>query len=153
MNRSLLIMTGLVSILEGAAFPAPKLKESETGLKPWQGTWVYESQTLGGIALTADQRDEIWVIVEGELLTKTGVAGSVHRYKIKLDSTTSPKSIDLVSHEHPSGMTFTQIGIYEWNGETLRVCLDNSGKVRPKEFRSPKGQDNIYVSVLKRKVK
>lgn len=153
MIRSLLSQVAVVSLLAIPSSGAPKLKDPDAGLKQWQGTWVYERQTIGGWDLPEDRRDKIWVVVEGDIMTKTGVAGSMQKYKIKLDSTTSPKSIDLVSPEHPSGETETHIGIYEWDGETLRMCFDNSGEKRPKEFRSPKGQDNIYLSVLKRKAK
>ena len=153
MIRSLLSQVAVVSLLAIPSSGAPKLKDPDAGLKQWQGTWVYERQTIGGWDLPEDRRDKIWVVVEGDIMTKTGVAGSNLKYKFKLDPTTTPKSIDLVSHEHPSGKTFTHIGIYEWDGETLRMCFDNSGEKRPKEFRSPKEQDNIYLSVLKRKTK
>jgi uncharacterized protein (TIGR03067 family) len=81
---------------------------------------------------------------------ETGLAPGA-KDKIKLDTTTSPKSIDLISIDHPSGKTFTEVGIYEWDGETLRLCMDNTGKERPKEFKSPAGKEQIYLSVLKKR--
>jgi uncharacterized protein (TIGR03067 family) len=118
-----------------------------------QGTWDYESQASDGRELNSIDRASIWVEVEGELMTKTGRAGSGLRYKITLDPSANPRTIDLVSVGHPSGMTFVHKGIYEWNGKLLRLCLDNTGKDRPKEFKAPAGQDNIYVSVLRRRDK
>jgi uncharacterized protein (TIGR03067 family) len=147
----------VVSVAVGAAQPPkPGPEPAPTPaaeLKRMQGAWAYHSQTIGGWELPKDQRDAIWVEVKGDLMTKTGGAGGRLKYKIKLDPAADPKTIDLVSHEHPSGKTFVQKGIYRWEGEVLRLCFDNTGKERPKEFVSPDGQDNIYMSVLKRKEK
>ena len=34
----------------------------------------------------------------------------------------------------------TILAIYELNGDTLRVCYDLTGKVRPTEFKTKKGE-------------
>lgn len=129
-------------------------QEAKTELKQWQGIWNLESQTIGGWELPKRQRDAMWMEIHGDIMTKTGVGGGGLKYKITLDPTTNPKSIDLVSQERRrDGKVFVQKGIYEWDGKTLRMCFDNTGKSRPKEFKSPKDKDNIYLSVLKRKDK
>ncbi len=115
-----------------------------------QGSWTYHSQTIGGWELPKDRRDAIWVEVKGDLWVLTD--GRL-KYKIKLDPAADPRTIDLVSHEHPSGKTFIQKGIYRWEDGVLRLCFDNTGKERPRGFASPDGQDNISMSVLKRKEK
>ena len=147
----------VVSAAAGAAQPPkPGTEPAPTAaaeLKQMQGSWGYHSQTIGGWELPKDRWDAIWVKVEGDLMTKTGRAGGGLKYKIKLDPAADPKTIDLVSHEHPSGKTFIHKGIYRWEDGVLRLCFDNTGKERPKEFVSPDGQDNIYMSVLKRKEK
>lgn len=130
--RTHVVAIAAVLVSSVAAAPRPKLDLTPASeLKLFQGTWLYTNQTSGGRALDPRSRDRIWVEVDGDIMTKTGVAGSNLRYKIVLDPTTSPKTIDLVSHQHPSGKTFVQKGIYEWDGEALRLCLDNSGKERP----------------------
>lgn len=152
MNRTLIIRIALASLVAGpiSAAPRPKAEsEPEGDLKRMQGSWLYVSQTIGGRSINEKDRGELWVNVDGDLMAKSGNL----KYKIVLDLKTNPKGIDLVSHEHPSGKTFIHKGIYEWDGETLRFCFDNTGTVRPKEFNSPAGKDNIYLSVLKRKAK
>jgi uncharacterized protein (TIGR03067 family) len=132
--------------------PGPKTEvKPETELQRMAGTWEYQSQAIGGRELPADRRANIWVVIDGDVMTReTGLAPGA-KDKIKLDTTTSPKSIDLISIDHPSGKTFTEVGIYEWDGETLRLCMDNTGKERPKEFKSPAGKEQIYLSVLKKR--
>jgi uncharacterized protein (TIGR03067 family) len=150
--RTRLGLVVIAALLNWSVLAAPRQKpdvKPEAELKKMQGPWTYQSQTIGGRELTQVRLKDIWMEIDGDLMTKAGGG----KYKIKLDPTTDPKSIDLVSHEHPSGKTFIHKGIYEWDGETLRICLDNSAKERPKEFRSLAGQDNIYISVLNRKEK
>ncbi|WP_020475809.1 TIGR03067 domain-containing protein [Zavarzinella formosa] len=147
----------VVSIVIWPAWAAPRLKPQsptvEEELKRMQGTWRYLSQSIGGLELNEKDRDRIWVEIEGERLTKTGAAGGGRRYKVVIDPVASPRRIDLVSIDHPSGKTFTHTGIYEWDGEFLRMCFDNTGVERPKEFKALEGRENIYLSVLKRRDK
>jgi uncharacterized protein (TIGR03067 family) len=149
MGRTLLQVIAVAVLWAGPGPAAPRLKP-DPEVKQLQGTWAYDSQTIGGRSLHLAAGDELWVEVAGDILTKGRADGSGLKYKVVLDPAARPKAIDLVSHEHPSGRTFVQKGIYEWNGENLRLCFNNTGKDRPKEFRSPAGRDNIYVSVLRR---
>ncbi len=151
--RMAVVLIALVAPAWAAPRPKPEAPTADGELKRMQGTWLYESQTIGGREIGQKSRDEIWVEIEGDILTKAGTAGGRLQYKVTLDPSAKPPAIDLVSTPRPSGKTFTQKGIYEWDGKSLRMCFDNTGKERPKEFRSPDGQDNICVSVLKRKAK
>jgi uncharacterized protein (TIGR03067 family) len=83
---------------------------------------------------------------EGKLTAKRGeeaqVAGSY-----KLDSSTSPKSIDLTM----GAVTF--LGIYELKGDTLTICHGSRGDPRSTKFASEKGSANRVLTVLKREKK
>jgi uncharacterized protein (TIGR03067 family) len=148
------MVAAAVALPVGAAPQSkPEAPTAATELERMQGTWDYESQTIGGRELPADRRAKIWVVIDGDTRTRETGLGPGLKDKITLDPSASPRTIDLVSVGHPSGRTFTEKGIYEWDGKLLRLCLDNTGKDRPKEFKSPAGQDNIYVSVLRRRAK
>jgi hypothetical protein len=41
------------------------------------------------------------------------------------------------------------LGIYEFDGDKLKVCFDATGKKRPTEFKSPPGSET-FVNVHKR---
>lgn len=55
----------------------------------------------------------------------------------KADTTSKPHTLDITGTEGPNkGRTLR--GIFEVNGDTLRVCYDLTGKVRPSKFESLK---------------
>ena len=66
----------------------------------------------------------------------------------KLDPSRSPKALDVTVAEGPNKGA-VMLGIYEINGDTLKVCFDAQGKKRPTEFTSPPGSD-YFVNVHKR---
>jgi uncharacterized protein (TIGR03067 family) len=68
-------------------------------------------------------------------------------HKMKLDPTKSPKHVDL---EHYATGVPAWPGIYELNGDDLKVCLNLEGKARPTEFKTKAG-DKCLLLVLKRK--
>ena len=66
----------------------------------------------------------------------------------KLDPSKSPKTIDVMMTEGLKKGA-VMLGIYEIDGDTLRVCFDEEGKKRPTEFKSPAGSQT-FVNVHKR---
>jgi uncharacterized protein (TIGR03067 family) len=59
------------------------------------------------------------------------------------DSSKSPKTIDYVSKGK------TQLGIYEFEGDVLKVCVSAPGSPRPAEFKSIPG-DGRTLTVWRR---
>lgn len=57
--------------------------------------------------------------------------------KYKLDSSKSPREIDIVRKRKDQELTFQ--GIYAIEGDRLKVCLAGAGHPRPKKFRSGEG--------------
>ena len=66
----------------------------------------------------------------------------------KIDPTKSPKTIDVTMTEGPNKGAI-MLGIYEIDGDTLKVCFDAEVKKRPTEFKSPAGSET-FVNVHKR---
>jgi uncharacterized protein (TIGR03067 family) len=66
----------------------------------------------------------------------------------KLDPSKSPKAIDVKVTEGPAKGAL-MLGIYEINGDTLKVCFDAEGKKRPTHFKSAPGSAT-FVNVHKR---
>src|SRR3954471_19749577 len=77
-----------------------------------------------------------WTVKEGD---KVLVAGTQ-----KLDPSKKPHEIDSVITE---GKGNTMLGIYELEGDRMKVCFDPQGKERPKEFTPKAGQ---YAGVIQR---
>jgi uncharacterized protein (TIGR03067 family) len=102
-----------------------------------EGVWKLESIQTNGQPPYRER--EIWVFRHG-MLTRAG-DGHVFNSKIWVDSAASPKSLDTDS--------LFAMGIYEIDGDTLRVAQTLRGMPRPAEFRTTRG-DQRTVSVLNR---
>jgi uncharacterized protein (TIGR03067 family) len=71
--------------------------------------------------------------------------GKPDEIEYKIDSTTTPKSLDLIeAKDRP------MLAIYELDGDTLKLCVSEGGQkgVRPTEMKSD--GKNIAVITLKR---
>src|SRR6202008_2499266 len=111
-------------------------------------TWTIESSEFAGQKLPADQLKNFVVIYEGD---KHTVKHGDQVFQVgtqKIDPSKSPKTIDVTMTEGPS-KGVVMLGIYEFDGDTLKVCFDPQGKKRPTEFKSEAGSQN-FLNVHKR---
>ena len=144
---TLLCTLGL-SAFGGTGARADDKAEVEKELKKFQGTWTFESVEAGGKKLPADQFKGITVTFEGDKYAVKKGDEVVEAATQKLDPSKSPKAIDVTLTEGPNKGSVL-LGIYEIDGDTLKVCFDLRGKKRPTEFKSPAGSET-FVNVHKR---
>src|SRR5262249_26183745 len=93
--------------------------------------------------LPADDLKAFIVIFEGDKHTLKMGDKVVQAGTQKIDPSKSPKTIDVTMTEGPSKGAI-MLGIYEIDGDTLKVCFDREGKKRPTEFKSPPGSQNFF---------
>jgi uncharacterized protein (TIGR03067 family) len=128
--------------------PADDKADLEKEVRKFQGTWTIESSETGGTPIPPGELKGLIVIFEGDKHTvKTGDE-VIQVGTQKLDPSKSPKAIDVTMTEGPNKGA-VMLGIYEIDGDTLRVCFDPRGKKRPTEFKSAPGSEN-FVNVHKR---
>jgi uncharacterized protein (TIGR03067 family) len=142
-NACVVMVTGL--ILVGLARGGDAKKD----LDALQGTWRIDSiQESFGKAPPEDSVKEFVVTVKDDVMkvSHKGAAGPV--FKLKLDPTKSPKTIDFMHSEGPDKGK-TEPGIYEIEGDTFRYCVTDIGKERPTQIATKEGTKNS-VFVLKR---
>ncbi|HZU36492.1 MAG TPA: TIGR03067 domain-containing protein [Gemmataceae bacterium] len=138
---------GLV-VATGTGVRADDKADVAKELKKFQGVWTFESVEAGGKKAPADQFKGVTVtfagnkhtVKKGDQVLQVGIQ--------KLDPSKSPKAIDVRIIEGPNKGA-VMLGIYEINGDTLKVCFDESGKKRPTEFKSAPGSET-FVNVHKR---
>jgi uncharacterized protein (TIGR03067 family) len=112
-----------------------------------QGTWNIVALESDGNKLPATMFDGAQIVIQGDQFESLGM-GAVYRGKVKLDSGKKPKHFDIVITEgHAKGMT--NLGIYELDGGTWKLCLDTTGKTRPKTFAT-KPMSGLALETLKR---
>jgi uncharacterized protein (TIGR03067 family) len=143
----LVVLIGAVGFVASGAVADDKA-DLEREVKKFQGTWTFESSEAGGKALPAAQLKELVLTFEGDKHTVKKGNEVIQVGTQKLDPSKSPKTIDVTMTEGPSKGA-VMLGIYEFNGDTLKVCFDSGGKKRPTEFKSPPGSET-FVNVHKR---
>ena len=120
----------------------------EKEVRKFQGTWTIESSVTGGKEIPAGDLKGFVLIFEGDKHTLKKGDEVVQVGTQKIDPSKSPKTIDVTMHEGPNKGA-VMLGIYEIDGDTLRVCFDPEGKKRPTKFKSASGSQT-FVNVHKR---
>ena len=144
---TLLCAFGLV-VSGGTGTRAGGKADVEKELKKFQGVWTVESLESGGKKIPADTFKGMTLTYEGDKYTVKNGKEVIQVGTQKVDPSKSPKTIDVTMTEGPNKGA-VMLGIYEINGDTLRVCFDTEGKKRPAEFKSPPGSQT-FVNVHKR---
>ena len=79
-----------------------------------------------------------WTVREGDKVVVSGTQ--------KLNPSRTPHEVDSLTTEG-DGKGTTMLGIYEFKGDTMRVCFDPQGKERPTSITPKEGQ---FAGVIKR---
>ncbi len=117
-------------------------------LKKFHGVWTFESIEAGGKKPPADTLKGLTVTFAGDKYTVKKGDEVIQVGRQKLDPSKSPKAIDVMVIEGLNKGA-VMLGIYEIDGDTLKVCFDEEGKKRPTEFKSAPGSQT-FVNVHKR---
>jgi uncharacterized protein (TIGR03067 family) len=141
-------LVSLVCALGLVAAAADDKPDVAKETKKFQGNWTIESSETGGQKVPAEQLKELVLTFEGDKHTVKHGSDVVQAGTQTIDPAKSPKAIDVTITEGPSKGA-VMLGIYEFDGDTLKVCFDPEGKKRPTEFKSPAGS-MVFVNVHKR---
>jgi uncharacterized protein (TIGR03067 family) len=98
-----------------------------------QGEWSLASAMNDGEPMPDNLRKQMKWSFKGDVATRTMSGKPLMKAKITIDPSKMPKTIDHQITDAIFGGG-TQLGIYELDGNTLKVCLSYNGGERPKEF-------------------
>ncbi len=126
---ALLVATALLS-----ATDVPRDDPSAADLARMQGDWMVASMKSNGIVVPADDAQALFRSIDGEKFTITRYTKIVNQGTFKVDATKSPKTIDTLPTTLAPAAGQPILGIYEFDGEKLRVCNGKPGQPRPKNF-------------------
>ena len=141
---SLAVLAGLIAA--AAAVAADKGDDDLAALK---GDWKVADSLqagLGGFLKPFQKGGKATdaVRVEGDKLRFLLGKDTLSEFRVKLDPSKSPPTIDLVSGKK------TYLGIYELKGDTFRLCLVE-GKKRPTDLTGTKERtESVVALTLKR---
>lgn len=130
------LVTAIASLMAIAAFAGTDTILPDSDLGRLQGRWTAR----------AGARREVRVIlqidgrkVDASINTPQGIRFRL-RGELKLDESTSPRSLDWVKFSGADQQEFPDVlGIYKINRETFTICNGGLNGPRPKEFKSGEG--------------
>ncbi len=139
-------MRTLLLVAAGLLVAADEKADGKKDLEKLKGKWEYVSFESNGIKLPADQIKQMsitytgdrWTVREGDKVVVSGTQ--------KLNPARTPHEVDSLTTEG-EGKGTTMLGIYEFKGDTMRVCFDPRGKERPTSFTPKEGQ---FGGIIKR---
>jgi RNA polymerase sigma factor (sigma-70 family) len=117
-------------------------------LKKLQGTWNMVALEIENAKMAANAFKGSKIVVKDDTFTTISM-GANYKGTLKIDITSTPKTIDMMFTEGPEKGN-TSLGIYELDGDTWKICLTLGGnKARPKEFVTKPGSSHA-LETLKR---
>lgn len=146
-----LSLTTLFVTLFGTSFtPAPEEKKDSEKI---QGEWeIVAAEQQGTDRSSFVQNFSPTMVIEGTKYTFTA-GNNIERGEIKLD----PKAkIPTLDQDIQEGIQKgkTQLGIYKFEGDTLKICLsEEGGTTRPSSFKTVAEGPEYVMFTLKRKKK
>lgn len=141
MKRRLVLVAAL-------SFVAPSAEAvADGGL---EGIWNVTRMERGGRTPPPELLKSLKVVVEGKTLKMTdGKRGESATFEV--DDTVTPHAIDAVFKEGPNGdVERKAAGIYELDGNVLKVAWRKDGGPRPTVFATPPGERTSELWVLER---
>jgi uncharacterized protein (TIGR03067 family) len=118
------------------------LRAQDDDLKKFEGTWK-ATEIYGGEM--KDARQKLTWTIKGDKITTDGTLGKTE-YIFKLDASKKPKGIEMTVIVNGKAFAKYQ-GLYDLDGDTLKVIRGDQSKVQPKALAA---QKQCQYAVFKR---
>lgn len=140
-------MTTHALLIWAALLPAtadvPATDANAKDLAKMQGDWMVVSITSDGRKLSDDEAQTLFRSAKGNQCTIYNFNRPISKVTFKIDATKTPKTIDST----PNGPAKSPpvLGIYEFEGDKLKVCNSRPGMPRPTSFDAKEGSNHTTV--------
>jgi uncharacterized protein (TIGR03067 family) len=136
-----LVMKRLPLLLLALAFAVgaegPNEDAAAKDLKRMEGDWVVVSMEVDGLKVPDEDAMAYFRTVKGDEYTVSRYRRVAGKGTIRLDATKKPRAID--ARPAGDGEAKSLLGIYEFDGNKLKLCFARPGAERPTEFASKEG--------------
>jgi uncharacterized protein (TIGR03067 family) len=112
-------------------------KSAHNDLERLQGTWSVRTLELDGQQTPEAMLGDTRIEVKGDRFTTSGM-GATYFGKLALDTSTNPPHIEMHFEAGPEN-GHVNLGIYELDGDTWKICLSTRGTDRPSRFATSPG--------------
>ena len=137
--------SSLASVLAGALLSSYALADDNKDVEKLAGDWAVVTTDHHGRKVTEDERSRPIVTFKDNQMTVLR-NGDIRPGTFKIDPNKTPAQIDVTLGYGPDkGKTFE--GIYQLDGDQLKLCVRDKGAGRPVEF---KGGEGLLFVTLKR---
>jgi RNA polymerase sigma factor (sigma-70 family) len=120
--------------------PRAKAEAPKTDKERLQGTWVGVSINAKGEGVPAEQARAYRITFAGDRVKPQRPLEAAEDYPYRIDPMQKPKTIDFLARR-------AGLGVYEFAGDKLRLCLTDEDAPRPTDFKP--GERRVVI-VLKR---
>lgn len=133
-------MLPILSLLCVMTVAQPATDASKEELRKFQGTWTIELQEEDGKKLTEAELKGRTISFGSSLflVRRKAVMEQIGKMKIDPAKKSINATVDKGAHEGD-----LMPGIYEFDGDTLKICLSTDGDSRPKDFKA--GADRLLM--------
>lgn len=149
MKAQLLTVFAMVLVSVGPALAQDDAVKKEAA--KFQGVWQLVSGEDNGQPVAEIIIQNLKIVIKDDQLKLQGDAGLISKaakVTVKIDPSTTPRCIDFkVDAGSEKGLVLE--GIYEWKGDTVKICVYQGGGNRPLEFET-KANSNRLLFVMKK---
>ena len=142
----------VVGVLAAGLAPAAQDRADENkGPKAFEGTWVAVFAQLNGKQAPKEALKDVTMTFAGEKFTlKEPRIGRVVEGTFRIDPSKSPREYSATAVV--GGRKLTTVGIYELDGDTLKICYTPEGGNRPAGFSTKGGtaEQPVFLTVYRR---
>ncbi len=140
-------MTGTLTLVVAGfllASDTPKDDPVKQELDKLQGTWVIVDNTQEGKNTPESLREIKRYTIKGDhyAVSFKGAAKPLLEFRIKVDPTSKPKTIDMIGLKTD---TVLLAGLYQLDGDTLKICTSIGDGERPKAIKSEPGSKSGVI--------
>jgi uncharacterized protein (TIGR03067 family) len=140
------ILAVVMILLVAAGVRAADAKKE---LEKFQGSWLVVKLEIKGNVVPDEELKKFKLTFAAEKVTIKADEQSIEA-SFKIDPAQKPGHIEFTNLEgEDKGKTM--LGIYEFDGEQLKICVNDNGKDRPKEFASPADSEITLLVIKKEK--
>ena len=143
MTRAVLLLLA-AGALAAADAPAGAGKKD---LERMQGDWACDAYTTEGMELPADSAQALFRTIKGDTYAVFRFKKRIGKGTLKLDAGKKPKAIDAL----PDGGDKPLLGIYEFDGDKLKLCFAGPGMGRPTAFTADAGSGRTLTVWVREK--
>jgi uncharacterized protein (TIGR03067 family) len=144
------IWSGTPRASDAKTSPEDRREAAKKDLEKLQGVWIMTAMETEGHVLTPEDFEGRNSLYEGDSLSLRAGETVRRRGIVTLDPTRTPKAMNTWDADGPYADQ-TLPGIYELDGDNLKVCFARPGEPRPTKFSSNKEGGGFLVAVYKRK--